>query len=153
MSNHWSVLVDPLEWAEACEGDACVAARTEHGLVIQAIDDQASIEDWTGTAALLGARVRGAKPTEYALLLVGEVEQEQPSPDPDLPHQSETLIMMWADHRGERAMLLIPFRRIAGIVAWGEPFAMEGVTGHLDFDRVESAFWRSVKAGTQAAGQ
>lgn len=146
MSTHWSVLVDPLEWAEACEGDACVAARTEHGLVIQPIDEHAPIENWAGTAAILGARVRSASPTEYALLLVGEVEQEQPSPNPDLPHQTETLIMVWADHRGERAMLLIPFRRIAGVVAWGEPFAMEGVTGHLDFDQVETAFWRAVRA-------
>jgi hypothetical protein len=143
MSTHWSVHVDPLEWAEACAGDAAVAARTDRGIVVQAIDEQAPIDAWAQSAAVLGARVRTASPTEYALLLVGEVEQEQPQPNPDLPHNTETLIMVWGDRRGEHAMILIPFLRVAGVIAWGEPFAMEGVTGHLDFEPVEAAFWRA----------
>jgi hypothetical protein len=145
MSTHWSVHLDPLEWAEACDGDACVAARTDGGIVMQPLDDHAPIEAWAATAALLGTRLRGAAPSEYALLLVGEVEQEQPRPHPDLPHRTETLIMVWADRRGEHAMMLIPFQRVAGVIAWGEPFAMDGVTGHLDFAPVETAFWDAVK--------
>lgn len=152
MSNHWSVLLDPLEWAEACAGDPCVAARTERGIVLQPIDDQAPIDSWAGSAAVLGARVRAANPSEYALLLVAEVEQAHPVPTPDLPHKVETLMMVWGDRRGDHAMVLIPFRRVAGVVVWGEPFAMEGVTGHLDFGPVEAAFWRAARPPAARSG-
>ena len=32
---------------------------------------------------------------------------------------------------------------VAGIIAWDEPFAMDGAEGHLDFDPIEAAFWKA----------
>lgn len=143
MASHWSVHLDPIEWAEASDGESVVAARTRNGLVIQRLDEKASLEDWAQTAAVLGLRLRNTEVLEYALMLIGEVEQADVKPNPDLPHQQETLVMMWADRTGERAMILVPFTRVAGIIAWDEPFAMDGAEGHLDFDPIEAAFWKA----------
>ncbi len=143
MTTHWSLHIDPFEWADASEGEAVLAARTARGIITEAIDDEAPIDSWRAAATKLGLRVRAAEPREYALIMVGQMAQDSMIPDPTMPEKTETLVLLWSDGKGERAMVLLPFLRVAGALAWGEPLTAEAASGHLAYLPVEAAFWRA----------